>query len=379
MNYKEAIFFVLSGTGNTYRVACWMAEKFEENGGKADVTMIDNADPRDLIDESTDRLVGLLFPTHGFMAPWSMIKFFFRMPRQRGVPAICAATRGSFKIGPVYVPGAAGWGTFMAALILFIKGYDIRGMFSLDMPANMTNLHWGLHRKNICAISNKARKKLDFFMDPILAGKRIWFTLNNLWEMAWTIGILWLIPIMPILYLLLGRIYMGKLHFSNNNCIGCGLCAKACPNEGIVMRKVGNKKRPFWTYHCEACLRCMGYCRRQAVEAGHSWAVILYYITAIPVTVWMLTWLHETIPYFPVIEGYWTQALISLIYVFPAMILSYFIFWWLLRIPFINTVFRYTTFTRWYRRFHEPDTKLKNMTVGRWKSEKGSSVEKLEI
>jgi len=207
-------------------------------------------------------------------------------------------------------------------------------------------------------------------MKPILEDRRLWFTLNNLWDLAWTVLVLWLVPVFPIIYLLFGKIFMGKANFSNNNCIGCGLCAKACPNDGIVMRKVGDQKRPYWTYHCEACLRCMGYCKKQAVETGHSWAVLLYFITAIPITTWVLRWLAKTFYIFPIIRDYWIQTLISIVYIYPAIMIAYFIFWWLIRIPFINTLFRYTTFTRWYRRYHEPNTKLKNMTVGRWRSKK---------
>jgi hypothetical protein len=115
----------------------------------------------------------------------------------------------------------------------------------------------------------------------------------------------------------------------------------------------------------------MGYCKKLAIEAGHSWAVLLYFITAIPATTWFLAWLHETFPVLPVIAEYWTLTIFSILYVFPAMMISYFIYWWLIRIPFVNTFFRYTTLTRWYRRYHEPETKLKNMTGGKWRS-KGS-------
>ncbi|MCP4023971.1 MAG: hypothetical protein GY729_19165 [Desulfobacteraceae bacterium] len=44
---------------------------------------------------------------------------------------------------------------FLAALILWIKGYRVRGALSLDMPSNMTSLHWGLHPKNVESITQE--------------------------------------------------------------------------------------------------------------------------------------------------------------------------------------------------------------------------------
>ncbi len=361
MNFKDMILYVMSGTGNTYRLAQWMKEIAGQRNIETEVMMIDDVEPDNRPDHSVDRLVGVLFPAHGFMAPWSMIKFLFCMPRGKGANAICGATRGAMKLGRLTIPGAVGLGTFMAAIILLVKGYRIRAIFSLDMPANFINFHWGLHPKNVTAISTKTRGKLVPIVNRILDGKRIFFTLNNLWEMTWGTLLLWALPIFPIAYLFLARINMGKLMFSNNQCIGCGLCAKFCPNEGVVMKKIGEKKRPYWTYHCEVCLRCMGYCKKRAVEAGHSWAILLYFITAVPVITWLIKRLHKAYPVFPLVENYWLDQLINAAYFFPALMMSYWLFWYLIRIPVINTVFTYTTLTRYFRRYHEPETKLKKL------------------
>ena len=40
---------------------------------------------------------------------------------------------------------------------------------------------------------------------------------------------------------------------------------------------------------------------------------------------------------------------------------AYALFWLVTRIPAVNAVFAYTTLTRAYRRYHEPDTGEKEM------------------
>jgi len=325
--------------------------------------MSDDANPHQELHQSNNQLIGFLYPTHGFMPPWSMIKFLFRFPRCKGSTVFCAATRGSLFIGPLKIPGAAGFANFLAALVLLAKGYKVKGLFSLDMPSNFINFHWGLHLKNSRKIISKSQVRLHSFIDRLCSNKHIYFTRNNLWEACWTVLIFWLVPVFPIIYLIFGRMFMAKMMFSNNKCVGCGLCAKSCGNDGIKMIKVGSKKVPFWTYHCENCLRCMAYCNKKAVEAGHSWAVALGYITSVPVIFWASVWLYDQFPDIPKINNYWANELISVLYFVPALMIAYRIFWYLLRIRQINTLFTYTTLTRYFRRYRDPETKLKHMTL----------------
>ncbi len=325
------------------------------------IVMIDEVDAGNESISSKDTLVGILFPTHGFMPPWSMIKFLFKMRRQNGIPALCVATRGGIKVGPLRIPGVAGLGTFLAASLMLIKGYRPRALFSLDMPSNFINFHWGLHPKNIEAISNKAEQKLAQLVPRIMEGRRVYFTRNNLWEALWSIAIFWLLPIFPIIYLLVGKLFMAKVMFSNNRCVGCGQCARFCPNQAIEMRPVGKKKRPYWTYHCEVCLRCMGYCSKRAVEAGHSWAILLYFLGSVPVVSYLLYRLHEMYYKIPKLGYFLPYILIYFIDFFTALFLSYWVFWYLISIPAVNTFFTYTTLTHYYRRYHQPETRLKHL------------------
>ena len=359
-SFETSLLYVLSGTGNTYRVACWIKNYFTRNEIETCLKSIEDADFQVDFHGSDRRLTAVLFPTHGFMPPWSMIKFLSRMPPKK-VPVMIVATRGALWIGPIKIPGAAGFSNFFAALILLFKGYDIRGFFSLDMAANMNNLHPSLAPHTVERISEKAKGRLDFFLTPIMSGKRLIFTLNNLYEGIWTILLFWYIPIFPILYLIYGKTTMAKIMFANNRCVSCGRCAKFCSNHAIEMKQFLGKRRPFWTYHCENCMRCMGYCKKKAVEAGHSWAIMQYYFVTIPVMANIISWLTISTGFSIEIKNYWAMVLLDALYFLPAIFLSYWLFWMLIRFPVVNTIFSVSTLTHYYKRYHEPETSLKDL------------------
>lgn len=271
------------------------------------------------------------------------------------------ATRGALWIGPLKIPGAAGFANFFAAMVLLFKGYDVRGFFSLDMAANMNNLHPSLTPQTVERIAEKAKHRLDFFLAPIVSRKRLLFTRNNLYEGIWTVLLFWIIPIFPILYLIFAKTTMAKIMFANNSCVSCGRCAKFCSNHAIEMKEFLGIKRPFWTYHCENCMRCMGYCKKQAVEAGHSWAIMQYYLVTIPVMAKTISWLTISTGVSFEVENSWAMVLLDTFYFLPALFLSYWLFWLLIRIPAVNTFFSVSTLTHYYKRYHEPETRLKDL------------------
>jgi len=358
--YKNAVIYFWSGTGNSYRVSTWMGKIAEEAELNTRVLSIDQSNLKEDIKNGNDSLLGLVFPTHGFTAPWHIIKFVWRLPFTKSTDAFCVATRAGLKFGSVFIPGISGSATFIIALILMIKGYNVRGAMSVDMPSNWYSLHPIQSKNSQKAIINRAGQKVTGFMESVLQKRKVWFTPNNFYEITWGL----LLSLISVGYLFIGRFFLAKLFFANKDCDGCGICARYCPIEAIKMRGKKNPK-PFWTYTCESCMRCSAFCPQNAIEAGHSWGVILYFIAGVPVSLYLFSWLNGYVFGLENVEGHWLGDVINLIYFYPAIFISYYIFNTLIRIPAINWIFTHTTMTHlsFWHRYREPNTTLKNIAV----------------
>lgn len=351
---KRAWIYFSSGTGNSYRVATWFGEHARQQGASVEVIQIEQAEPKtELQGEPGDQLLGIVCPSHGFTAPWHLIKFAWQLPRSRGMQAFCCATRGGFKIGSFFGPGLSGTATFLLALILALKGYKVRGALCLNMPINWTTLMPGQQPASTRAIIARAQPMVAAFAARMLGGQRAWLSLNNVIE--FTLGLA-LIPL-SLIYLYVGRIGLAKLFFATNACNSCGRCESTCPTGGVTLK--GRKKRPYWNIHCESCMRCMAFCPQTAIESGHSWGALLFYISLIPLTAWGSAWLTARLAGLPA-SGLLFYA-IALAWAGPSMLLVYSGFHALLAIRPINALFTYTTLTHWYRRYKEPDVKMKEL------------------
>ena len=119
----------------------------------------------------------------------------------------------------------------------------------------------------------------------------------------------------------------------------------------------------------------MGYCRKKAVEAGHSWALLQTLIMAVPVIAHVTTGMTHAIGGVLGINNYWLMLLVEALYYIPALFLSYWIFWMLIRIPAINTIFSVTTLTHYFKRYHDPETKVGFLMKRRKPKEKNRSGE----
>jgi len=122
MTYREATLYFYTGTGNSYRVATWLAEAARDAGAAVTLRPIGAARPVEEIGQGESALLGLVMPTHGFTAPWAMLRFALRLPRRRSTRAVVIATRAGGKIGPLFTPGIEGTATCLIALILALKG-----------------------------------------------------------------------------------------------------------------------------------------------------------------------------------------------------------------------------------------------------------------
>lgn len=359
--YQQATVYFATGTGNSFRVAVWFRDACRARNIRSSLLPVNLAEPRTEIRASSGQLVALAFPTHGGLPPWSVIKFLFRMPRKRAAHFLCLPTRGSFYVGPVLIPGAAVLASFLPAFIVLWKGYRPRGAVSFDMPVNMTSLHPPLTIGHASRIISRAGRKAQRYFERFFRRGSLWLTPNNLYELLWSLAVLYFIPLFPVLYVLVGRFSLGKTLFATNRCVGCGTCAKSCAAKALTM-KGKSVRRPYWRHKCEYCLRCLNFCPHRAIEMGHSWAALLWSIgISLAAGGLVLAWLTG---FFPALErhhNFWTEELFDALFYYPIFLAAYFLFYHATRFKFVNSLFSYTGWSRFLRQYREPATSLKNI------------------
>ncbi len=353
MNIQHFFLYYWSGTGNTLRIAQWLSELAHKKGITTSLKSITKAIPDEEMLKRDNAMVGILAPVHGFTAPWPMIKFCIKLPRGRGTRAISVSNRGGAYPG-FYLRGLSASTSFVIALILLFKGYRIRGIFSVDMPSNWTAVVPAMNDEHNRHFISRAKDKISSFFDNIFIRPHI-ISADNIFEFVSGLA---LAPI-SFLYIFLGRFYLAKLFFANLNCTSCEICEKNCPHDAILM-KSSRKKIPYWTFNCESCGRCINYCPEKAIEAGHSIGIILYFVTTIPVSFYGLTWMVNHVPWTANLQNEYILFFLDYPFKLLGIFLVYLLLYYLMRIPIINCFFTYTTGTHWYRRYHEPDIKLKD-------------------
>ena len=294
-------------------------------------------------------------PVHGFTLPWLMLKQLFRVSKNINADVFISSTRWGLKFGRLFTPGISGSAMFVAVMILALKGFSVKWIQSFDMPSNWMSLHSGLKEENARAIINRTETRVTSFAEKIIEGKRHLFHLNSIGEFFWGLALL---PI-SIPYLFLGRFGLAKLFFSSHFCNGCGLCARNCPVGAIEMRGIPHG-RPFWTMKCESCMRCMAYCPLNAVEVHQPTLAAYYYASILPAvygTEKIISLLPERSEL--IYQAVYTGASIG--FYFLSLVLIYNCLYLLSRTRFFNRLLCFTTLTPIYRRYHEPDTDVRDM------------------
>lgn len=354
MAYTSATIRYWSGTGNTLKIARWTHGFLKDKVGKISISSIMNTDPGGLIRRGQKSLLLILMPTHGFTAPWPVIKFCVRLPRGKGTHAATIANGGGSHPG-FYLPGFSGSANFIISFILLLKGYRIRGFIDIDMPVSWAAFFPSLNETHIRHFLERAEARIAAFMETILLGKRHIVNTRNVLEFVF--GAL-LLPVSG-LYIIFGRLFFAKLQFANTKCNSCGICAENCPHGAILMKGREGFEKPYWTFKCESCGRCLSYCPQRAVETGHSMGVLIWYATSLATSFYFL---DRFLP--PSAAALMHNGFISFMLYYASFLLTVFLcyhaLYYLLKVAMINKFFAYTSGTHWWRRYHEPSTKIKD-------------------
>ncbi len=346
--------YYLSGTGNTLKAAGWIANEFQEQSIPTTMLAIDGK--RGTIHQKyskEDGLVGLCFPTHGFNAPWAMLKFILAMPKaSKRERFFILNSRAGTRIYKILIPGVSGMAQLLPMVIMLLKGYKLSALLPIDPPSNWISIHPGMADWVYAPIIARCERQIKMFSQRLTTGKRyfhpyifIFLPLDLL-----------LIPIC-VAYTLIGRFFLAKTFFATNRCNGCKLCAERCPVSAIKM--VGGK--PYWTFSCESCMRCMNICPQKAVQTPHLFAVsLISFVFALPLIDSTVSYIMRLLPdIFLSIE--WIISLtVATVVSLPIFFVAYYAFHYLMRIRWINNLFKYTSLTFYWRRYLAPGIMAKS-------------------
>lgn len=351
---KNLDLYVYSGTGNTWKVAQAICTAAEQHGVESSIHPIDKLAKPEEHRPDADHLLGLMAPTLGTIQPWGFFRFILRLPKGKRQPVFLAATGAWTRIGKLFLPGYVGFGLYLAALILRIKGYRIAGVEGFGMPHNWTTLIPPYSGKLEHRINLELPSAADTFITKLLTGRRLFHRIGDL------IFTLLIFPL-PFLFLLIGHKFLAKTIFAGESCNGCGLCAKNCPNNAI--RMLGKQKRPYWTFRCEQCMRCVGYCPQKAVDSN-SLIVLAFaaMLAAIPVESAATRALFALLP---PLSGFLHGVTAYLLYYVAVLLLAaaiYALFFLLGRIPFVNRVMTRLSFMHYWRKYRHADVPIEKLS-----------------
>ena len=329
-----------SGTGNARRVSLWLAG---ESRGEA---LPIGPEALERFDPEPGGLNGFVFPIHGFITVWPMLRFLWRLPRGCGGRVFVAAVTGGCRLGPVSIPGWEGSGLYLPLLILWAKGYRPVGARAFHFTVeNWTALVPAPGEESCRGLMEQTRESAVAFARSLTSGRG---SFSGQWSALAGAAML---PV-SLGYLLAARFLLSKLFFASSRCNGCGLCAEHCPCHALEMRQ----GRPFWTFRCESCMRCMNFCPQRAVQASHLVVLAMVLLWG-PLIRWCAGALNLFVP--PGVAHFGAVFLSTALGI-GFLAIFYRVWFWALRWKPVRLFFEYATLTRWYRRYREPATALRD-------------------
>jgi ferredoxin len=337
--FKNILIYYFSGTGNSANVAGWISEAAGKGKIETAIYNIANIDRLTIPTPPENSLIVFVSPVHGFNYPPVMLHFIARFPKGKN-KILLMNTRAGMLIKNFITPGWSGITFYLAAAILKLKGYNIKGMIPVDLPSNWISLHPGLNDRTVKYLHEKNKERVLKNIEKILNGKSNFIALREIIQDI-------LISPIAIMYYFIGRFLLSKTFYASAECDNCDACIKSCPVKAI--KKVDN--RPFWTFNCESCMHCMSYCPRKAIETSHGFTIgfILLYSPVILAFIYKYT---ASISF--KIENEVINSIIESAIFLGLFGFSYRVIHYLMRFGFIKKIMAYTSLTKykfWGKRY----------------------------
>jgi ferredoxin len=162
-----------------------------------------------------------------------------------------------------FIFAVATYGGFPAGALLLLhkvlqkKGRELSAGFGIHMPGNYTPMYGAKPERVQKDLFNKEKNAIDKIVQVVSSRAKTKIACNN--------------PVINTLFSTLmfnaakGQIYaMDTKYIVDPSCTHCGLCAKVCPANNIVMKN----ELPTWRHRCEQCMACLQWCPVEAIQYG---------------------------------------------------------------------------------------------------------------
>jgi len=234
------ILYCFSGTGNSLSVARAIA------GDLHGEVVPMGREIRVLPMEDTER-VGFVFPVYMWGLPL-LVAYCIKD---------CRGLEGKYVFAVATFGGSPGATLLQAADILKGKGAALSAGFGVKMPGNYIPMYDALSVTKQQKLFSRADEKIKMIAAAVREKKQYppekgnFFVSHFLSRYFYSFAA----PHIP---------EMDKRFRVTEKCNGCGICARVCPVENIVLEQ----GKPQWRHHCEQCLACIQWCPQKAVEYG---------------------------------------------------------------------------------------------------------------
>ncbi len=233
--------FYFTGTGNSLVAARTLAGRLKDASIVPLAGIFNEGSPYQV---NTDKAV-FVFPVYcaGIPALVARVLDLIKMPQTKYVSAIanCASSAGAAL-------------DIFAAEMLQRCGRTLSAGHVIFMPGNYTPLYGSEKPETIERMLKEADNRLLEIACGITAGTPVEYSLPA--PLAWMTRLSWKLCIS-------GFPYAQKRFRAERTCTGCGICAKVCPVNNILMSANG---RPQWLKKCEQCMACLQYCPVEAIQ-----------------------------------------------------------------------------------------------------------------
>lgn len=232
--------YYFSGTGNSLKVAKDLSEQLENSK----IVQISKKNMSIFKDTQSDK-IGFVFPVYFSGIPVMVNNFIEKLHINKDTYVFAVATYG----------GMAGISLKQIEKILSKKDVNLSASFGINMPGSYQVMYPPFSEEQQTKLFKNEREKLNEIVNVIKNNKIVKQKSNVLMN---TIGGLFSVTFKPQ--------NKDKNFWTDEKCNGCGICAKICPANNIVI----TEGKPKWQHQCENCVACMQWCPQSSIQYKKS-------------------------------------------------------------------------------------------------------------